>query len=113
MGSAMADLFGDPDAPVRSPREVARLKRRLAETPMGYAAPPGSGPAGETCRSCLNSTRIEASRGYWKCRLMQRHWTRSRHTDIRISAPACRAWSRDPLIRDEPSGNGDGGNGDG
>lgn len=58
----------------------------------GYAARPGTGPAGETCRTCRHLRRVkrEGGRTYSKCGLVP-----SSHgpgTDIRASAAACREW---------------------
>lgn len=58
----------------------------------GYAAPPGTGPAGETCRTCRHYTRKRMSKVYRKCGLMAQHWTNGYGTDIKASAPACRRW---------------------
>jgi len=54
----------------------------------GYAAAPGSGPPGETCGSCafIGSGRFK------KCRIGQ--ITSGAATDILVSAPACRLWTR-------------------
>lgn len=54
---------------------------------VGYAAPPGTGPAGETCRTCAHMT----GRRFHKCRLGL--VTSGAATDIRTSAPACRLWT--------------------
>jgi hypothetical protein len=62
--------------------------------PRGYAAPPGSGPAGETCGSCQHADRERSGRKRWiKCALMRRAWTNGRATDILARAPACRKWA--------------------
>ena len=84
----MADLFGyvEPD-----PREVPHKKRRY--TVGGYAQRPGSGPVGETCRSCAHATKWNtdtAAGGFWKCVLIKP--TRGPGTDIRLKSPACAYW---------------------
>lgn len=56
----------------------------------GYAATPGTGPAGETCGSCRHCQRG----GYTKCALT-RH-TSCEASDIRLIAPACLRW--EPLV---------------
>lgn len=74
MNTAM-DLFG----------ETPRVYRG------GYAADPGSGPAGETCKSCRYCFRqCGTARTYYKC--VAGRVTRGPATDIRLSAPACRKW---------------------
>lgn len=63
--------------------------------PAGHAAPPGSGPAGETCSTCDHCrVRTVRSKGrdrrFYKCALMTRAWSDSRATDVLASSPACR-----------------------
>ena len=54
----------------------------------GYAATPGSGPKGETCRTCKHARqRGGGSRAYWKCDLIKP--TRGPGSDIRLKSPAC------------------------
>ncbi len=77
--SAARDLFGvvifDP------------VKTRV----KGYASRPGSGPAGETCRSCARKVRVSSGvRAYWKCSLLKP--TKGPGTDIRLKSPACAYW---------------------
>lgn len=58
----------------------------------GYAAPPGTGPEGETCGSCVHAwpNTTGSRRTYWKCGLVRS--TRGPGTDIRVRSPACREW---------------------
>jgi hypothetical protein len=73
------DLFG---APVQPP------PKRGAN---GYAAPPGSGPAGKTCRDCAAYVSVQHNtRRYPKCARMRAHWTRGPGSDIKAASPACR-----------------------
>ena len=88
------DLFGQP-LPPRSEAKTAverkRERRRAQEKPKGYAAPPGSGPAGETCRTCKHSYRRDGSRrNFWKCQLIKA--TKGPGSDIRVRSPACSRW---------------------
>jgi hypothetical protein len=59
----------------------------------GYAATPGTGPAGETCKTCLHYTHGRNSDGrgkkFPKCGLMRPIWTHGPGTDIKASSPAC------------------------
>lgn len=56
-------------------------------------ADPGSGPAGETCQTCLNYMRVKyRDYVYRKCGLMRDSWTHGQATDIRASWPACAKW---------------------
>lgn len=73
------DLFGEP----------VRDKTRLSWG--AYPFKPGSGPKGETCRTCDNATCKEHhGKRYWKCSLVVP--TFGPGTDIRLKTPACRAW---------------------
>ena len=85
------DLFGP--APVQ-PSPV-QLKRRRAAEARGYAAPPGTGPAGETCKTCKHYTIRSFAKDYRKCLLMQAHWTGGAGTDIKARSPACRKFEPD------------------
>lgn len=57
----------------------------------GYARPPGTGPAGETCGSCAFLTANVRRRRYWKCGRTE--WTFGAATDIRRRSPACELWA--------------------
>ena len=52
-------------------------------------SPVGSGPPGETCRTCRHATKVGVhDYSYWKCGLIEQ--TRGTGTDIRLKWPACR-----------------------
>ena len=72
--------------------EPARINRQAMAQPKaaGYAAPPGSGPEGETCGTCL-SCRFKVIRGrrVYKCGRMTRSWTHGRESDVSVRSPAC------------------------
>jgi hypothetical protein len=57
-----------------------------------YAAQPGTGPIGQTCRTCKHIYRKEMGKTYLKCGLTRRWWTGGGGTDIKASAPACSKW---------------------
>lgn len=66
---------------------------RGAGRPNGYAAEPGSGPTGESCKTCDNCVRVKlSSKSVYKCELVA--WTGGRATDVLVTAPACRFWVR-------------------
>jgi len=72
---------------------VRKISQRNPTRPKGYAAPPGSGPAGETCRSCKHYVRKHYHRYvHLKCGLMQAAWTHGPGSDIRASSMACKKW---------------------
>jgi hypothetical protein len=54
-----------------------------------YAGHPGRGPEGKECRHCAHIRRIEMSKTYCKCGLMERYWTGGKGTDIQATAPSC------------------------
>ena len=63
--------------------------------PRGYAAPPGTGPAGETCGTCQYRTYAGNTQGsYPKCALRYGTWTGGRATDILVHAAACEKWEK-------------------
>ena len=64
-------------------------KKRKPTKANGYAALPGTGPAGETCGTCAHHVRRRWSKVYNKCALRVDDWTMSTGTDIRVSSPAC------------------------
>lgn len=86
----MTDLFGNEilDQPKTSGRA------------NGYSAPPGTGPTGETCKSCHHciGMRWSAKKTFFKCLLVHKTWNHSYGTDIRLKSPACRNWT---MIRAE------------
>lgn len=62
---------------------------------LAYPMPPGTGPEGETCGSCLHGCRVgHRTKKYWKCALMK--WSHSEATDIKKSSPACQRWQPEP-----------------
>lgn len=60
----------------------------------GHAWAPGTGPKGETCKSCKHFVRRHFGKVFRKCGLMQQQWTNSYGTDIRASDPACLKWEK-------------------
>lgn len=57
----------------------------------GYAAPPGSGPAGETCKTCAHRyQRMGGAKSFTKCRLVKA--TNGKGSDILQKSPACSRW---------------------
>ena len=84
------NLFGEP-LTADDIRERAKAKRR-DPTPSGHAAPPGTGPDGETCKTCRHSYGLQYAKTYYKCALNRAKWTGGRKTDIRLRDPACEKW---------------------
>lgn len=95
------DLFGqlqDHNAGALTDKERKRLARALREKngKKGHAWRPGTGPSGETCKTCEHYTirSGHAAGSFRKCGLMQKHWTNSYGTDIRAGDPACKFWEK-------------------
>lgn len=88
----MTDLFVlSPEALLRQ-KVLAKERDRLRI--RGHAAPPGTGPAGETCKTCQHYAHVQHASSYRKCGLMRARWTGGPGTDIRAGDPACSKWER-------------------
>jgi hypothetical protein len=95
----MKDLFGyecNEEGPAeilpRSPLVLTEPKPRGKHyvEPRGYAAMPGTGPEGKTCRDCAHYCRRPNVAGnYSKCGLNYARWTGGRGSDILARSPAC------------------------
>ncbi len=73
--------------------EYHKIHRETRSKKHGHAAPPGTGPEGETCGSCAHLVRIgQGRRAYFKCELMRHIWTGGYGTDIRCMDLACQRW---------------------
>lgn len=73
----MSDLFG---------QDVKTVKH-----PGAYAAFPGTGPNGKTCKTCIHRVKTgHRTKTYNKCDLVKE--TRGEGTDIKVSSPACRRY---------------------
>ena len=56
-------------------------------------AKPGTGPEGQTCRTCFFRTAITyRDTTYNKCAKMEKAWSHGAGTDIRLKWPACAEW---------------------
>lgn len=87
----MRDMFGN-EVTVAEARALLAKKGRKPTQPKGYVAPPGTGPDGETCKTCRHIYRNQMSKTYLKCGLNRAAWTGGPGSDIRASSPACRMW---------------------
>ena len=69
---------------------------RFEQHPNATPAPIGSGPDGETCRTCRHYTRVQHhDYTYRKCGKLEPLWTHGPGTDIKASWPACREWEQE------------------
>jgi hypothetical protein len=89
-------------------RHLERLAGVVARKPTaknGYAAPPGTGPAGETCKGCAHKRSMGnyGSKHFIKCELRRSTWTHGEGTDILASAAACSQFERAP--KTQPGSN--------
>jgi len=86
---------------------IGKVRKRGKVVARGYAAAPGTGPDGETCRSCANRYGVTGGRKtFWKCRLAPR-FSCGPATDIRLGWPACVRWAAtDPHPASPPRGEG-------
>ena len=73
--------------------ETVTVKRRGKHyvEPRGYAMPPGTGPKGETCKTCAHIVREHRGK-FRKCGMNRAKWTRGPGTDILAGALACSKW---------------------
>lgn len=79
----MKDLFGE--------EEPKTPPKKRPSWMCAYAALPGSGPIGESCRTCSNAYYVRPGhRKYYKCSLVLP--TSSINSDIRLKSPACSRW---------------------
>lgn len=90
----MRDLFGNEITEAEAREIVKRQRRSRDPKPKGYAALPGTGPQGETCKTCRHLYRRQYAKTYLKCYLMRAHWTGGRGSDIKAGSPACRHWEK-------------------
>ena len=81
------------NAPALMTLPPSALAARRKSNKRGHAAAPGSGPSGETCKTCAHVVRKEMGKTYFKCALMRAHWTGGNATDVRATDPACSRWS--------------------
>jgi hypothetical protein len=96
----MKDMFGN-DVPeyekiTAETMKAANKRKRRPTKPNGYASVPGTGPAGEFCRTCVFKTSVEYARKYIKCFANKAHWTGGPGSDIRAGSPACKRWREIP-----------------
>lgn len=75
-------------------RPIPPPKKKTGPVANGYAYPPGTGPKGETCRTCRHLHRKRMGNVYLKCSLVRHLWTGGVGTDIRARSPACKKWEK-------------------
>jgi len=76
-----------------NPVYTGKKKKRKNTQANGYATTPGTGPEGETCKTCELCTKIEYhDKNYYKCGKVRNLWTHGTGSDIRLRSPACSQW---------------------
>jgi hypothetical protein len=78
------DIHGEQ---LRDSQGRLRIPRRLC-----IPAQIGTGPAGETCRTCRHLYRKRMGNTYLKCGLMEKYHSNGAATDIRAGWAACARW---------------------
>lgn len=70
-------------------------KRKSNNRPNGYAGVPGTGPGGETCKTCEFCAAVDYhDKRYYKCKKRLK-WTHGLGTDILLKSPACQFWEKE------------------
>lgn len=79
-----------------NPVYTGKKKKRKNTQANGYAMPPGGGPEGETCKTCVHCIQVEYhDKNYYKCGEVRDRWTHGTGSDIRLRSPACLKWKAD------------------
>jgi hypothetical protein len=88
----MIDLIGD-----EIKQQVISEAKRKPTVRKGYAATPGTGPQGETCKTCAHAfgNGNYGQKVFYKCALLKHCWTSGYGTDILLKSPACRYWEKE------------------
>lgn len=75
----------------RRSRAAGISQGRKPTVKNGYAAQPGTGPEGKTCRDCAHKRMCSntGNKSWIKCELRRATWTGGEGTDIKASSPAC------------------------
>lgn len=74
------------DTPIKRDEASSEYPRK------GYAAMPGSGPAGEKCEDCNWFAVMEWSKKYYRCYRCKQYWAMTKKTDIEPKSAACKFW---------------------
>lgn len=94
MADSLLDLMGKDFALTPAEKKRVHGGKHKAPVKRGYAAPPGTGPAGETCKSCEYIVRKRMAKTYLKCGKAEYKWTGGGGSDILAGSPACSKWEK-------------------
>ena len=82
------------------PRILAALERPMTgptdlrfASKRGYVSPPGTGPAGETCRTCRNARPVDCNSRVWFCDMVPDSRA-DRGAEISLATKSCGRWQR-------------------
>ena len=81
------------EGPMLTPAQRKQLFEKAVRD-RAHFMPPGTGPTGETCRTCAHYTLVEHAKVYRKCGRMRTKWTGGPATDIRAGDAACSGWEK-------------------
>lgn len=71
---------------------TARANGAPSDWPARYVAPPGTGPAGATCRTCLHVDVPPSGKGVTLCGAFEGERPRRKALAIDVHAAACRVY---------------------
>lgn len=79
---------------IRYIERAAGIVHRKPTVKRGYAAAPGTGPEGQTCKTCQFKVSSDgrSAKHFLKCELRRSTWTNGEGTDILARSPACSKW---------------------
>lgn len=88
---AIADWHAEQAKKARLLLSAGIPEKRKPTAKNGYAAQPGTGPEGKTCRDCEHKRSMGNYGGkrFIKCELRRATWTHGEGTDILARSPAC------------------------
>lgn len=113
------NLYGQPinDADLLAKERAERLRLYANHPPPrtptvknGYAAQPGTGPQGKTCKDCRHKASMGnyGSKRFIKCELRRSTWTHGEGTDILARSPSCSKFEeRSPAASSTPPSRSD------
>ena len=76
---------------VLTPSERKALNKKAPKR-KGHPRTPGTGPDGESCKTCEHLVRRQLSKTYLKCGLMRDNWSGGAATDVKAGDSACEKW---------------------
>jgi hypothetical protein len=101
----MATMYQEQARNARLLRCAGIPEKRKPTVKNGYAAPPGTGPDGKTCKDCTHKRSMaNGAKHFIKCELRRATWTRGEGTDILARSPACSQFAAIAASKEETNG---------